>query len=153
MVGDDGKPRVVEYNCRLGDPETQAILPRLEADFLDLCFGAASGTLSYASPIAPASSMATATVVLASEGYPDNPRLGKALMGVTEARNTNALVFEAGIQHLPDGSLQSSGGRVLAVTGLGKNLTDARERAYQALARITLVGGFYRSDIGLKAYA
>lgn len=152
MVGEDGKPRVVEYNCRLGDPETQVLLPRIEGDFLELCQAAATGRLADLTQLPRTSPQTAATVVLASEGYPDSVRTGLALTGLTEAAGNGALIFEAGtVSGKAPEQRQSSGGRVLTVTGVGDTLAEARAQAYDALAHIRLEGSFYRKDIGHKA--
>jgi len=152
MVGEDGKPRVVEYNCRLGDPETQVILPRMEGDFLELCHAAATGRLADLTQLPRPSGQTAATVVLASEGYPESVQTGRELTGLSEAAGYGALIFEAGtaLADRPEIRL-SSGGRVLTVTGVGETLADARAQAYDALAHIRLQGSFYRKDIGHKA--
>ncbi|HEY7197256.1 MAG TPA: phosphoribosylamine--glycine ligase [Gaiellaceae bacterium] len=147
MLTDDGL-RVLEFNCRFGDPETQAILPLLDDDLLPLLEAAANGRLGGLEP--PAASGAAVGVVLASSGYPDAPRLGDEIGGLDEAESAGALVFHAGTAQR-DGQLVSSGGRVLNVVGTGEELTQARERAYAALELVELDGGQYRSDIGARA--
>ena len=152
MIGDDGKPRVVEYNCRLGDPETQVILPRIEGDFLELCHAAATGRLADITQLPLPSAQTAATVVLASEGYPEFVQTGRELSGLAEAAANGALIFEAGTAVADQPELRrSSGGRVLTVTGVGETLPDARKQAYEALGHIRLEGSFYRKDIGHKA--
>ena len=143
MLTDEG-PRVLEFNCRFGDPETQAILPRLEGDFLGALARAAEGVLDGVD--LSAGPQAAVTVVLASNGYPDDPRVGAPIDGVAEAEATGALVFHAGTA-LRDGRLVSAGGRVLDVTGLGDSVAEARERAYEAVEEIDLPGAQFRHDI------
>jgi phosphoribosylamine---glycine ligase len=147
MLTDDG-PRVLEFNCRFGDPETQAILPRLEGDFLGALACAASGALGSAE--LAAGRQAAATVVLASDGYPEDPRAGTPIEGLEEAEAAGALVFQAGTA-LRDGRLVSAGGRVLNVTGLGDSLDEARAQTYAAIERIDFPGAQYRTDVALRA--
>ena len=147
MLTDDG-PRVLEFNCRFGDPETQAIVPRLEGDFLGALAAAASGALG--STELAGGHQSAATVVLASEGYPEDPRAGTPIAGLEEAEAGGALVFQAGTA-LRDGRLVSAGGRVLNVTGLGNSLDEARAQAYAAVERIDFPGAQYRTDVALRA--
>ena len=149
MLTEDGA-RTLEFNCRFGDPETQAILPLLEGDLLDALAGAANGDLAGAS--VDVADGAAATVVLAAPGYPDAPEVGGALSGLEEAEAAGGLVFHAGTA-LRDGALLSAGGRVLNVTAVGPSLTDAREHAYTALDHIRLDGAQFRTDIGARAVA
>jgi phosphoribosylamine---glycine ligase len=144
MLTDDG-PRVLEFNCRFGDPETQAILPRLEGDFLRALAGAAAGDLTDAG--LRASEHAATTVVLASPGYPDAPATGTPIGGLEAAEAHGALVFHAGTA-LADGALVSAGGRVLDVTAVAPTLGEARDRAYEAIEAIDFAGAHYRRDIG-----
>jgi phosphoribosylamine---glycine ligase len=146
MLTDDG-PRVLEFNCRFGDPETQAILPRLEGDFLGALAAAAAGALDGAE--LSAGPQAAVTVVVAAEGYPENPRAGAPIAGIDEAEAAGALVFHAGTA-LRDGNLISAGGRVLDVTGLADSIQEARDRAYGPLERIELPGAQFRTDIAMK---
>ncbi len=149
MLTEDGA-RTLEFNCRFGDPETQAILPLLEGDLLAALAGAARGDLAGAS--VDVADGAAATVVLAAPGYPDAPEVGSALFGLEEAEAAGGLVFHAGTA-LRDGALLSAGGRVLNVTAVGPSLSDAREQAYAALDHIRLDGAQFRTDIGARAVA
>jgi phosphoribosylamine--glycine ligase len=149
MLTEDG-PRTLEFNCRFGDPETQAILPLLEGDLLATLAAAAGGDLAGAS--VDVADGAAAAVVLAAPGYPEAPEVGGALSGLEEAEATGALVFHAGTA-LRDGMLLSAGGRVVNVTAVAQSLTAARERAYAALDHIRLDGAQFRTDIGAKAVA
>jgi phosphoribosylamine---glycine ligase len=139
---------VLEFNCRFGDPETQAILPRIEGDLLPALASAAAGALDPAG--LALSSDAAVTVVLASAGYPDAPEPGSPLAGVELAEEAGALVFHAGTA-LRDGRLVSAGGRVLNVTATGPSVAEARERAYAAVERISFPGAVYRRDIALRS--
>jgi phosphoribosylamine--glycine ligase len=142
MTGDG--MRVLEFNCRLGDPETQVVLPRLESDFLELALAAARGDLSGAE--VAVSSEAAVTVAIASRGYPESVDLGAEITGIEAAEQAGALVFQAGTA-LRDGTLRSAGGRVLNVTGLGAGVGEAREVAYRGVAQISMPGMHYRRDI------
>jgi phosphoribosylamine---glycine ligase len=147
MLTDDG-PRVLEFNCRFGDPETQAILPRLEGDFLGALAGAAAGALDGIE--LSAGPEAAVTVVLAASGYPEAPKPGAEIERIEDAEAGGALVFHAGTA-VRDGRLVSAGGRVLDVTGLGGSIAEARERAYEAIEQIEFPGAHYRQDIALRA--
>jgi phosphoribosylamine--glycine ligase len=147
MLTEDG-PRVLEFNCRFGDPETQAILPRLDGDLLEALAGVAEGSLAGAE--LAARDEAAVTVVLGAAGYPDAPRSGDPIDGIAAAELEGALVFHAGTA-FHGGSLVSAGGRVLAVTALGDSVAEARDRAYRAVQRIELPGVQYRHDIALAA--
>lgn len=129
-------PKVLEFNVRLGDPETQAVIPRLESDLVDLLEGAEPTW----------SDLATVNVVLAAGGYPASPVAGASIRGLP-AQDENVLVFQAGTKR--DGKrLLVDGGRVLNVVGTGESVVEARDRAYDAVARISWPGMTYRSDIG-----
>jgi phosphoribosylamine--glycine ligase len=143
MLTDDG-PRVLEYNCRFGDPETQSLLPRLEGDLLDALAAAAAGRLGGAT--LAASENASVTLVLAAGDYPARGDSGTTITGVEEAESTGALVFHAGTA-LHDGRLVTNGGRILNVTALGDSLGEARDAAYAAAAHIDFPGMRYRTDI------
>jgi phosphoribosylamine--glycine ligase len=143
MLTADG-PRVLEFNCRFGDPETQAILPRVGGDLAEPLARAAAGDLDGVE--VGVAEEAAVTVVLTAPGYPEAPEAGLPLDGVEDAEANGALVFHAGTA-LRDGRLVSAGGRVLAVTGIGGDLGQARERAYAALAAVRLPGSHTRSDI------
>ena len=149
MLTDDG-PRVLEFNCRFGDPETQAILPRLEGDLVAALAAAATGSLGGID--VAVRDEAAVTVVLASRGYPDAPESGFEIRGLDDAERAGAIVFHAGTA-LRGGALVSAGGRVLNVTALAPTFRDARDRAYEAIGRIDLVGGQYRRDIAARALA
>ena len=148
MVTDDG-PRVLEFNCRFGDPETQAIMPRLEGDLLELLQQAATGRLSGD---ANAGSTAAVTIVLAAPDYPARNDVGTPIGGVDEAEASGALVFHAGTA-MRDDRLVTNGGRILNVTGVGTELAAARSAAYEAAGRVSFAGMRYRTDIAAEAEA
>jgi phosphoribosylamine--glycine ligase len=141
--------KVIEFNARFGDPETQVLLPRLKTPLAQLLYKAATGDLADA-PNLEWSPESAVTVVLAAEGYPAAPRVGDPITGI--AAISGADVYQAGTT-LSDGVLHSAGGRVLSVTGLGESLTEARLKAYEAIATISLRGAHYRRDIALLASA
>ena len=141
-------PRVLEFNCRFGDPETQVILPRLEGDFAEGLAAAASGDLGEVE--LEVGSTAAVTVALAAERYPMAGDAGSPITGVEAAEETGAVVFHHGTA-MRDGQLVTSGGRILNVTGLGDSLEEARSRAYDACERISFPGVRFRRDIAAKA--
>jgi phosphoribosylamine--glycine ligase len=148
MLTRDGL-QVLEFNARLGDPETQPILMRLRGDLLPALLGAARGDLSgVALDVDP---RAAVGVVLAAEGYPGQVASGDEIVGAEEATPEGVQVFQAGTRRDERGRLVSAGGRVLTVCALGDGIAAARERAYAALAGIRLRGGHCRRDIGLGA--
>ncbi|MGZ4400221.1 MAG: phosphoribosylglycinamide synthetase C domain-containing protein, partial [Gaiellaceae bacterium] len=136
--------KVLEFNVRFGDPETQAILPRLEGDLLTALAQAAEGTLGDVE--LSASDRAAVTVVLAGGDYPARSDAGSPISGIAAAEATGALVFQAGTA-TKDGRLVTAGGRILDVTGLGDTLEQAREAAYEAVGKIGWQGMRYRGDI------
>jgi phosphoribosylamine---glycine ligase len=140
MITDDGV-RVIEFNCRFGDPETQSILPRLEPGLLDALAAAAAGELRGVE--LRATNGAAVTVVVASRDYPERGEAGTPIAGIEEA----GLVFQAGTA-LQDGRVVTNGGRVLDVVGTGDSVADARANAYAGVARIDFAGMRYRTDIG-----
>jgi len=146
MLTDDG-PRVLEFNCRFGDPETQSVLPRLDGDLLPLLWGAATGDLDEQAALGAG---AAVTVVLAGGEYPERGDSGTPIEGVEEAEATGALVFHAGTARHDD-RLVTNGGRVLAVTATGEDVGAARATAYEAVNRISFSGMRFRRDIGLAA--
>ncbi len=146
-----GGPRVVEFNARFGDPETQVVLDRLATPLAGLLAAAASGSLAGAGSLewAPGASV---TVVIAAEGYPAAPVTGDAITGVSGAlRQPGAYVLHAGTATSEAGELISAGGRVLSVVGTGPDLAAARQTAYTAAGRIVMRGGWYRGDIADQA--
>jgi phosphoribosylamine--glycine ligase len=147
MIGRNGELKVLEFNCRMGDPETQPILLRLKSDLVTLIDQALDGTLDRAE--AEWDPRVALGVVLASAGYPDAPRKGDAIDGVPKP-GEDYRVFHAGTT-IEDGRLVVSGGRVLCVTALGHNVRTAQKRAYEIVSRIRYDGMQYRRDIGQRA--
>ncbi len=143
MLTGDG-PSIIEFNCRLGDPEAQLILPRMENDLLDVVEAALDGSLPSCD--LRWSSACAAGVVLAPDGYPGPHETGKHIGGLAEA-GRGALVFHAGTAVADSGALVTSGGRTLKVVGLGATMAEARARAYAAAEEITFEGKHYRTDI------
>lgn len=143
-------PKVLEFNARFGDPETQVVLPRLESDLVEIMLAAAEGRpedidLTWSDQWA-------VSVVLASEGYPGSYEKGKVILGVKDAESMNkVIVFHAGTALNSDGELITNGGRVLNVVGLGSTFEKARARAYEACEAINFEGKQLRSDIGKRA--
>jgi phosphoribosylamine--glycine ligase len=139
-------PKVLEYNCRLGDPETQAILLRADFDLAQLCAEAARGQLGRIP--AKSSSGASVCVVIASEGYPDNPHTGKAISGLQDAAQVpGAVIFHAGTRREGD-NFYTTAGRILSVCATGQDLSAACRIAYDAASKIKIEGSFYRKDVG-----
>ncbi len=146
-IGTNG-PAVVEFNCRFGDPETQAVLALLDSPFAELLHATATGRLAEVEPPRWKDGSAI-TVVLAAENYPARPRTGDVITGAEEgALDGDTLVLHAGTALREDKALVSAGGRVLNVVGIGEDLAEARERAYARLAKIKLPGSHFRTDIG-----
>ncbi len=152
MITQDG-PKLIEYNCRMGDPETQVILPRIENDFAELCLKAATGKL--AGEQVRLSDDSTLCVVMASEGYPGSYEKGSVIEGVDKAEALEGVtVFHAGTRVGRNcGKLKANGGRVLGVTARAANLADAKALAYRAVDSIDWPEGFCRRDIGDKGLA
>ena len=140
-------PKVLEFNCRFGDPEAQAVLPVLETDLAEICQAVLEGKLDQLK-IVWKKSFATC-VVLASSGYPGSYEKGKEIRGLESVRDDEGLIFHAGTRFL-DHKLLSSGGRVLGVTALGNTLEQSIEKAYQLVDKIYFEGMQYRTDIGRK---
>jgi phosphoribosylamine---glycine ligase len=147
MLTSDG-PRVLEFNCRFGDPETQAIVPRIEGDLLPVLHAAATSDLSEAE--LAVSDAAAVTVVVAAEQYPQTGDVGSLIEGLDDAEATGAIVFHAGTA-VRDGRVVTNGGRILNVTATGESLEEARSLAYAACELISFSGARYRRDIGGQA--
>ena len=142
-------PRVIEFNARFGDPETQALLPRLESDFAELCLKSATGQLE-GTKLHCRSDVCVA-VVAASKGYPGPHETGVVIGGIEDAESVAGVeVFHSGTR-LSDGELRTDGGRVLAVSALGEDFSTARARAYEAVSHIHFEGARWRTDIALRA--
>ena len=150
MVAPDGTAKVLEFNCRFGDPETQPIMLRLQSDLVELCAAACAGKLD--SQQIQFDSRAAVGVVLAAGGYPDDYRKGDVISGLPTADNLEAKVFHAGTV-LKDGQVLTAGGRVLCATALGVSVTAAQQAAYQLVDQIHWDGVFSRRDIGYRAVA
>lgn len=147
MIGPDGIAKVLEFNVRFGDPETQPVLLRLESDLVELCNAALDGRLSTVT--ARWSAQHSIGVVMAAGGYPENYRHGDVIEGIEEVDNDVA-VFHAGTA-IKDGKIVTDGGRVLCVTALGSSVDGARKKVYNAIDRITWQDAYYRTDIGHRA--
>jgi phosphoribosylamine---glycine ligase len=143
MVTDDG-PKVLEFNCRFGDPETQVVLPRVEGDLLAALAAAAAGDLRGVT--LATGPQAAVTVVIAAGAYPEAGDTGSPIAGIADAEALGAIVFQAGTARR-NGTLVTSGGRILNVTGVGDDLDQARALAYEGAAAISFAGARYRSDI------
>ena len=150
MIAADGSPKVIEFNCRFGDPEAQPVMMRLESDLAALCSAALDGELK--SQTLRWDERAALGVVMASGGYPGSYETGHPITGLAAAESPDCKVFHAGTQ-LQDGAVLTSGGRVLCVTGLGGDVTEACGKAYQGAVRISWQDARYRSDIGYRALA
>ena len=148
MIGADGAPRTIEFNCRFGDPETQPIMCRLDSDLADLVQAALTGRLNEArTEWKPQTAVG---VVLAAAGYPDAPRKGDAIGGLEEADGIGK-IFHAGTTQNAAGDTVTNGGRVLCAVGLGEDAATAKARAYQAVGKIHFTGMQYRRDIADRA--
>ncbi|MBX2849801.1 MAG: phosphoribosylamine--glycine ligase [Acidiferrobacterales bacterium] len=148
MIAPDGTPKVLEYNCRFGDPETQPIMMRLKSHLAELCLAALEQKLDTVS--CDWDSRAALGVVLAAGGYPESYDKGLSIDGLDECDNDNCKTFHAGTA-ISDGTIVTSGGRVLCVTALGQNVTEAQDIAYQAVDKISWQDMFCRRDIGYRA--
>jgi len=150
MIDANGAPRVVEFNCRFGDPEAQPVMLRLQTDLIDLCEAALAGTLDRMEIAFDA--RAAVGVVLAAGGYPDNYARGKVISGLGTSVPEGCKVFHAGTQ-LKDRQVLSNGGRVLCATALGTTVAEAQAKAYQVVDQISWDGMYCRRDIGWRAVA
>ena len=154
MIDDQGRPKTVEFNARLGDPEAQVLLMRLKSDLVDLLWHATEGTLDQVE--LQWDRQVALGVVMAAHGYPADPRKGDAITGLPVVSSTpssarSVQVFHAGTQTGPQGEVLTSGGRVLCVTALGDSVRMAQHQAYEALAPIQFAGAQWRHDIGHRA--
>jgi phosphoribosylamine--glycine ligase len=150
MIAAAGTPRVLEFNCRFGDPETQPIMMRLRSDLVELCLKAVDGKLDEAR--ADWDPRRALGVVLAAGGYPGDYARGDAIDGLSAAQPDEVKVFHAGTA-LRDGRVVTAGGRVLCVCGLGDSVAEAQQRAYASIDGIHWPGMQFRRDIGYRAIA
>ncbi len=150
MISADGQPKVIEFNCRFGDPETQPIMLRLRSDLVELCLAGAEGCLNEKS--SDWDERPALGVVLAAGGYPGDYRNGEVIQGLPQQESADGKVFHAGT-HLQGDDVVTSGGRVLCVTALGDTVAQAQQRAYQLAEGIQWPGSFCRKDIGYRAIA
>lgn len=150
MIMADGTPKVIEYNCRFGDPETQPIMLRLQSDLVALCLKACDGELEGIE--IDFDSRAAVGVVLAAGGYPADYAKGDVISGLDEAAKLDGKVFHAGTA-LKDGEVVTSGGRVLCATALGNSVTEAQQQAYQLVKAIDWKDVYFRNDIAYRAMA
>jgi phosphoribosylamine--glycine ligase len=150
MVAEDGTPKVLEYNVRFGDPETQPIMMRLNSDLVDLCLQALDHKLDHTSVSWDART--SLGVVLAAGGYPDSYNKGDAITGLDGTETESTKVFHAGTAE-KDGKVVTSGGRVLCACALGNSVTEAQQKAYEVVKKISWDGVYYRTDIGYRAIA
>ena len=139
----DGEPFVIEYNCRMGDPETQVVFPRLKNDILEIFEALESGQLSGVN--VQIDERAASAVIMVSGGYPEAYEKGKKIEGLESV--SDSLVFHAGTKNV-DSSVVSNGGRVLAITSYGKTFQEALQLSYQNVVKIDFEGKYYRKDIG-----
>ncbi|MHC9245803.1 phosphoribosylamine--glycine ligase [Aeromonas jandaei] len=148
MIDGQGNPKVIEFNCRFGDPETQPIMLRMRSDLVELCLAACAGKLDQVE--ANYDPRVAIGVVLAAGGYPGDYQQGKAISGLPVEEASGEKVFHAGTR-LEGDTVVTAGGRVLCATALGHTVAEAQQRAYQLAARIQWDGVFYRNDIGWRA--
>jgi phosphoribosylamine--glycine ligase len=144
LISVEGEPFVIEYNCRMGDPETQSVMARLNSDFLQLCLATADGEIGQS--IISIDPRQAATVVLVSGGYPGSYEKGKLILGLDEIEGS--MVFHAGTKQNEAGEIVTNGGRVLAVTSYGDTFQDALTQSYANARKIHFAGSNYRGDIG-----
>lgn len=143
-------PQVLEYNVRFGDPEAQAILPRLKTDIVPIMLEIANGKLE--TKTLEWDSRPCITVVMASRGYPGTYQSGFKITGLEQIKSNDVVVFHAGTTREPNRDVTTSGGRVLNVSALGDTFKEARDRVYEALQKISFEGAFYRKDIGKRVF-
>jgi len=150
MIDASGAPKVIEFNCRFGDPETQPIMLRMKSDLVELCDAAIDGRLDQCS--SDWDPRASVGIVLAAGGYPGSYGKGDVISGLPDAETEGEKVFHAGTR-LDNDQVVTNGGRVLCATALGNTVTEAQQRAYELAARINWDGVFYRKDIAYRAIA
>lgn len=150
MIDANGDPKVIEYNCRFGDPETQPIMLRMKSDLADLCLKGAEGRLKGETAVYD--ERAAVGVVLAAKNYPGTPQKSDVISGLDCPQNLSSKIFQAGTA-LKDGKIVTSGGRVLCATALGATVREAQAKAYELASKISWDGMFYRHDIAYRAVA
>jgi phosphoribosylamine--glycine ligase len=150
MVAEDGTPKVLEYNVRFGDPETQPIMMRLNSDLVELCLQALEKKLDQAA--ANWDTRTSLGVVLAAGGYPDDYKKGDVITGLENTETDSTKVFHAGTAE-KDGAVVTNGGRVLCACALGSSVTEAQQKAYEVVKKINWNNVYYRTDIGYRAIA
>ena len=148
MIDDTGKPNVLEYNVRFGDPETQPIMMRLKSDLVEHCLQALDGKLDSATT--DWDERTSIGVVLAAGGYPDDYNKGDIISGLDSADNVSTKIFHAGTAER-DGQVVTNGGRVLCAFALGDSVTDAQAKAYEIVNKISWKDVYFRTDIGHRA--
>jgi phosphoribosylamine--glycine ligase len=146
IITSNNVPKVIEFNARLGDPETQVVLPRLKTDLLDIMLAVVNNNLEKIN--IEFDNNACVGVVMASGGYPGVYKTGYPIIGLDDIEK-DILIFHAGTRTNPEGQVLTSGGRVLTVVATGKNLAEARKKVYKNISRINFEGCYYRKDIAL----
>jgi len=147
LMNDNGEPSVIEYNCRLGDPETEVVIPRIKNDLVEILLATAEKRLDKIN--IETDERAVATVVAVSGGYPGDYDKGKVIIGLAEPALENSIIFHSGTKQQGN-EIVTSGGRVLAVTSFGENITEAVEQSNYMLEQIDFEGMYYRTDIGFE---
>lgn len=152
MIDESGTPKVIEYNCRFGDPETQPIMLRMQSDLVELCLAAFEDN-GLAGKSAQWDPRAAIGIVLAAGGYPEAYNKGDVISGLPQTETAGEKVFHAGTKLNDKGEVTTNGGRVLCATALGNTVTEAQQRAYVLTKTIGWEGSFYRNDIAYRAIA
>jgi phosphoribosylamine--glycine ligase len=147
LMIDNGNPYMIEYNCRMGDPETEVVIPRIKSDFVAILKAVGEGKLGEIS--LDIEDRAAATTIMVSGGYPGNYETGKKISGLTEAIHENGIIFHSGTK-IKDEEIVTNGGRVLAITSYGNSIQNATKNAQQQLNKITFEGAYFRKDIGYE---
>ena len=147
LISVDGEPYVIEYNCRMGDPETEVVMPRLETDIVGLFMAATQQQLDTV--VVRADERYAATIMAVSGGYPGSYEKGFEITGINKNHGKNSFVFQAGTKEV-NGKLVTDGGRVLCVTSYGKTIKEAADRSLKILEKINFNGAYYRTDIGYE---
>src|SRR5574344_1705435 len=150
MIDAAGNPKVIEFNCRFGDPETQPIMLRMQSDLVELCLAGCAGELNQKEAVYD--SRAAVGVVLAAANYPGEPQKGDVIHGLDAGNNVDIKLFQAGTAE-QNGQVVTNGGRVLCATALGHTVLEAQQKAYTLAKQVSWNGMFYRSDIGYRAIA